>query len=673
MTNLNLQGQITNSNEVDGGLYIEGEMFNSKKDLDGEMDIITPNAFEMALPEFLSIPMIVEHGQTRKYQKNKIQYENIRYEYLPKDYKMDTPKLLPMSIKVSMIIKDKNVIEDIKNGNLSGFSLNWLIIEGRKDLRTGAELYTEIKPVELTLTKNPAKKDCYFQIITNDELVKEYLAKTWQYEKSNVKIKSIYKNEFNNLFCDVEHLGTKQKSFKVPVENIKSKPILFFKMKSKKFGCVMANVNTSLIKKLQSKIDKDDLFIEENKTGIEENPHITILYGLEPTVKFNDVKNNIKESDSIVRDILDQERLGSNFDVFINEDKEYDVLIIKMHNQNDLIKLRASLELLPHTKTFDVYIPHITLAYLKKGLGQKYVDILNDEFNGQGLSFQVTDIVFSSSTQDTDYDSLLNRRPVLFLFAKRKSKPKPRLILFSKRKSVKNPKDLSINNLDTKSAKNQLDTALADQISQAIFNEKNEDWSIKSIENYLSFEGIKKIYNQIIKSTTNLYNNFNGTNYSEKNLPEQISQFRDLFAKITLFGWQNVNQNDFDKSVIEKINIPKTYKGIDQTTLDNLRTAGKSANLETITQNRQQTIWEGNESTLYQETMEDLATEDGKEFVGVITAGDNRVGEDHRPNDRKYSKYGVNGLNKHSSRHGCRCVYFRGTEAEMLKYGFSKI
>lgn len=486
MTNLNLQGQITNSNEVDGGLYIEGEMFNSKKDLDGEMDIITPNAFEMALPEFLSIPMIVEHGQTRKYQKNKIQYENIRYEYLPKDYKMDTPKLLPMSIKVSMIIKDKNVIEDIKNGNLSGFSLNWLIIEGRKDLRTGAELYTEIKPVELTLTKNPAKKDCYFQIITNDELVKEYLAKTWQYEKSNVKIKSIYKNEFNNLFCDVEHLGTKQKSFKIPVENIKSKP-------------------------------------------------------------------------------------------------------------------------------------------------------------------------------------------VLFLFAKRKSKPKPRLILFSKRKSVKNPKDLSINNLDTKSAKNQLDTALADQISQAIFNEKNEDWSIKSIENYLSFEGIKKIYNQIIKSTTNLYNNFNGTNYSDKNLPEQISQFRDLFAKITLFGWQNVNQNDFDKSVIEKINIPKTYKGIDQTTLDNLRTAGKSANLETITQNRQQTIWEGNESTLYQETMEDLATEDGKEFVGVITAGDNRVGEDHRPNDRKYSKYGVNGLNKHSSRHGCRCVYFRGTEAEMLKYGFSKI
>ena len=482
MTNLNLQGQITNSNEVDGGLYIEGEMFNSKKDLDGEMDIITPNAFEMALPEFLSIPLIVEHGQTRKYSKNKIQYENIRYEYLPKDYKMDTPKLLPMSIKVSMIIKDKNVIEDIENGNLSGFSLNWQIIEGRKDLKTGAELYTEIKPTELTLTKNPAKKDCNFQIISNDKMVQEYLAKTWQYEKSNVKIKSVYKNEFNNLFCDVEHLNSKQKSFKIPVENIKSKPILFFKMKSK---------------------------------------------------------------------------------------------------------------------------------------------------------------------------------------------PKP--ILFFKMKSVKNPKDLSIDNLDTNSAKLELEKVISNQISQATFDTKTKNWKLKSIENYLNFEGIKKIYDQIIKSTTKLYNNFNGTNYGEKNSPNQISQFRDLFAKITLFGWENVNQNDFDKSVIAKINIPKTYKGIDTTTLENLKNAGKKANLETITQNRQQTIWEATESSLYQETMEELANTDGLDYVGVITAGDNRVGKDHRPNDHKYSKYGANGLNRHSSRRGCRCIYFRGKKAQMLKYGFSKI
>ena len=472
MTDLNLQGQITNSNEVSGGLYIEGEMFNSKKDSHGEIDIITPNAFENALPEFLSIPLIVEHGQVRKYNNTKIQYENLRYEYLPKNYNLDTPKLLPMSIKVSMVVKDKNVIEDIKNGNLSGFSLNWLIIEGRKDLRTGAEFYTEIKPIELTLTKNPSKKNCYFQIISNDKMVEEYLAKTWQYEKSNVKIKSVYKNEFDNLFCDVEHLNSKQKSFKIPVENIKSKP-----------------------------------------------------------------------------------------------------------------------------------------------------------------------------------------KPVLFF----------------KMKSAKNPNNLSIDNLDTESAKNELNKAVADQISQATFDSKTEIWKLKSIENYLNFEGIKKIYDQIIKSTTKLYNNFNGTNYGERNLPSEIIQFRDLFAKITLFGWENVNEKDFDKSVISKINIPKTYKGFDQTTLENLKSAGKSANLETIAKNRQEILWEGTETNLYQETMEELANTDGKDFVGVITAGDSRVRESHRPNDHKYSKFGAGGLNKYSSDFGCRCIYFRGTEAEMLKYGFSKV
>lgn len=464
---------------IDGKLYATGIMTSSQKDLEGERNIITPNALKKAIDKFLGLKILAEHGKTRKYQSRPLG-TILKLEYTPKEYEIDTPVALRMEIKVFVEITDKEAIQDILNGNFTGFSLKWEDLNLLYNPRTKQELSTEINPIELTLTKNPANQDCFFKVISTEKMVKDYLAMTWQYEKSNVKIKSIYKNEFNNLFCDLE-FKTKQKSaYKIPIEEIKE-PI-----------------------------------------------------------------------------------------------------------------------------------------YLK---------------------FSV-------------------KEPIVLKF---------------KMKSVKNPSDLSIDNLDTKSAKNQLDTALASQISQAIFNEKNEDWKIKPIENYLSFDGIKKIYDQIIKSTTNLYNNFNGTNYGEKNLPEQISQFRDLFAKITLFGWQNVNQNDFDKSVIEKINIPKTYKGLDDTTLENLKNAGKKANLETITQNRQQSLWEGTESNLYQNTMEELANKDGLEYVGVITANDNRVRENHRPNDRKYLKYGANGLNKYSSDYGCRCIYFRGTEAQMLRYGFTKI
>src|SRR5574343_166829 len=331
---------------IDGKLYATGIMTSSQKNLQGERNIITPNALKKAIDKFLGLKILAEHGQTRKYQSRPLG-TILKLEYTPKEYEIDTPVALRMEIKVCVEITDKEAILDIINGNFTGFSLKWEDLNLLYNPRTKQELSTEINPIELTLTRNPANQDCFFKVISTEKMVKDYLAMTWQYEKSNVKIKSIYKNEFGNLFCDLE-FKTKQKSaYKIPIEEIKE-PIYL-------------------------------------KFSVKKNP----------------------------------------------------------------------------------------------------------------------------------------------------------IVLKFKMKSVKNPKDLSIDNLDTEKAKAELNKIISNQINQATFDTKNEDWKIKPIENYLNFDGIKKIYDQIIKSTTNLYNNFNGTNYSEKNLPNQIIQFRDLFAKITLFGWQS--------------------------------------------------------------------------------------------------------------------------------------
>lgn len=138
-------------------------------------------------------------------------------------------------------------------------------------------------------------------------------------------------------------------------------------------GCVMLYFNFPDIKKIHEIISKEDLYEKDDDRtfGLEDEPHITLLYGLENTVTTNEVKS-----------IIDNVSFGPcklhNASLFENE---YDVLKFDVGyvNKGDsfLHKCNTSLSTLPYQNDYPKYHPHMTIAYLKKGLGKKYVDMLN--------------------------------------------------------------------------------------------------------------------------------------------------------------------------------------------------------------------------------------------------------------------------------------------------------
>ncbi len=95
--------------------------------------------------------------------------------------------------------------------------------------------------------------------------------------------------------------------------------------------------------------------------GREVNLHCTALYGLGDVI----VEDVIRAVDGIGPVTLNLGKLS----VFAGE--EADVLKVDVGGQ-DVRRLNKALSKLPHVKTHPRYIPHVTICYLKPGLGRRY-------------------------------------------------------------------------------------------------------------------------------------------------------------------------------------------------------------------------------------------------------------------------------------------------------------
>lgn len=108
--------------------------------------------------------------------------------------------------------------------------------------------------------------------------------------------------------------------------------------------------------------------------GVETEPHVTALYGL------------LDHSPAQARALLEGngpvEFTTGKMSIFEND--EYDVLKVEISGPA-IHAINAKLRGLPHFSTFPDYRPHMTLAYLKKGEGKKYVG--DNLFRGRKLSF----------------------------------------------------------------------------------------------------------------------------------------------------------------------------------------------------------------------------------------------------------------------------------------------
>lgn len=107
--------------------------------------------------------------------------------------------------------------------------------------------------------------------------------------------------------------------------------------------------------------------------GRETDVHVTIKYGIDPSVDIASMKDAIENSDS-AKEMA--QRGGGTMTLgatAIFEADEYDVVYVGVDSE-DLVLLNKSIsEAVPVTDTHPEYVPHITIAYVKKGEGQKYV------------------------------------------------------------------------------------------------------------------------------------------------------------------------------------------------------------------------------------------------------------------------------------------------------------
>lgn len=160
-----------------------------------------------------------------------------------------------------------------------------------------------------------------------------------------------------------------------------------------KLGCVMISLKFDNWNEILDVINEDDIFYrEDGPCGKCKHPHITLLYGLHEDVSLEDVKEcfNGVSADDI--------SLAVN-SVSVFENKEFDVVKLSIEENPLLIELNRRLSNLPNSNEFPEYKPHITIAYVKKGLGRKYA---NSEYSS--TISDIHHIVYSNNHKEYKFE-----------------------------------------------------------------------------------------------------------------------------------------------------------------------------------------------------------------------------------------------------------------------------
>lgn len=152
-------------------------------------------------------------------------------------------------------------------------------------------------------------------------------------------------------------------------------------IESHSYGCVMAICNRAPFDLWRAyQINPADCHSEDCEAS---EPHITVKYGIHAGVS----PQAIAQAIAGYRKPKIEAILGkiSAFPAEQTHDKQYDVVKIDVHSP-DLFQLNAMISTqVPCTDSYPVYRPHLTLAYLLPGRGQRYVG--SKVFEGVKLTF----------------------------------------------------------------------------------------------------------------------------------------------------------------------------------------------------------------------------------------------------------------------------------------------
>lgn len=153
------------------------------------------------------------------------------------------------------------------------------------------------------------------------------------------------------------------------------------------FGCAMILLPPTLadqVRALAAKIPDSALADK----GREDSPHVTVRWGFPGAISADDLRPILADSPPV------RIRLGA-VSVFPGaaSGKDYDVVKFDVDSAG-LRRLNRELAVLPHTDTHKVYSPHVTICYVKAGLGQSLAALaapLAAEFTAKSVTYSPAD------------------------------------------------------------------------------------------------------------------------------------------------------------------------------------------------------------------------------------------------------------------------------------------
>lgn len=158
------------------------------------------------------------------------------------------------------------------------------------------------------------------------------------------------------------------------------------------YGCIMAKVREDEAQKIlefnYKMIEENVLFTEGYNLGREKDPHITIKYGLTKSYSPTQIQDIIRGRKPFMVEIR-----GIN----IFENDEYDVVKFDVDGK-ELRELNQVFSKLPNEDEHPEYHPHMTLAYVKKGHGDKYKKSI-----GKIAKVPITEIIYSDKGDKSRY------------------------------------------------------------------------------------------------------------------------------------------------------------------------------------------------------------------------------------------------------------------------------
>ena len=142
------------------------------------------------------------------------------------------------------------------------------------------------------------------------------------------------------------------------------------------YGCVMVGLDLDGNEwdNIQKMIDEEDLYLGDKESGTdggfgrELDPHVTVLFGVHDDVPDEDVEALI---DKCKKPELELQKISA-FENELFDVLKFDVKSSDLHKLNELFKT------LPYTTNYPDYHPHATICYLKKGMADKYKNMMKD-------------------------------------------------------------------------------------------------------------------------------------------------------------------------------------------------------------------------------------------------------------------------------------------------------